>query len=205
MVKLLGESSIGSGVRRVEALVGGDAYRFLAREHVLVAQLSELMKVRPEQLPERVSETLDRLRAAEKEIEKVRVGQLLAGGAALADGAEDVNGVSFVGQRVDGAGGGDIRTLALDVRGRLPGDRPAVVAVVGVKDGKPAVVVATNEAARGRGLSANTLVRAACGELGGSGRWQGRRRPGRRRRRVRRRPGDRRGPRRACAEHRRRT
>ena len=169
VVKLLGESSIGSGVRRVEALVGGDAYRFLAREHVLVAQLSELMKVRPEQLPERVSETLDRLRAAEKEIEKVRVGQLLAGGAALADGAEDVHGVSFVGQRVDGAGGGDIRTLALDVRGRLPGDRPAVVAVVGVKDGKPAVVVATNEAARGRGLSANTLVRAACGELGGSG------------------------------------
>ena len=169
VVKLLGESSIGSGVRRVEALVGGDAYRFLAREHVLVAQLSELMKVRPEQLPERVSETLDRLRAAEKEIEKVRVGQLLAGGAALADGAEDVHGVSFVGQRVDGAGGGDVRTLALDVRGRLPGDRPAVVAVVGVKDGKPAVVVATNEAARERGLSANTLVRAACGELGGSG------------------------------------
>ncbi|HMD11443.1 MAG TPA: alanine--tRNA ligase, partial [Marmoricola sp.] len=134
VVKLLGESSIGSGVRRVEALVGGEAYRFLAREHVLVAQLSELMKVRPEQLPERVSETLDRLRAAEKEIEKVRVGQLLAGGAALADGAEDVHGVSFVGQRVDGAGGGDIRTLALDVRGRLAGDRPAVVAVVGVKD-----------------------------------------------------------------------
>ena len=169
VVKLLGESSIGSGVRRVEALVGGDAYRFLAREHVLVAQLSELLKVRPEQLPERVSDTLDRLRAAEKEIEKVRVGQLLAGGAALADGAEDVHGVSFVGQRVDGAGGGDVRTLVLDVRGRLPGERPAVVAVVGVKDGRPAVVVATNEAARERGLSANTLVRAACGELGGSG------------------------------------
>jgi len=169
VVKLLGESSIGSGVRRVEALVGGDAYRFLAREHVLVAQLSELLKVRPEQLPERVSDTLDRLRAAEKEIEKVRVGQLLAGGAALADDAEDVHGVSFVGQRVDGAGGGDVRTLVLDVRGRLPGERPAVVAVVGVKDGRPAVVVATNEAARERGLSANTLVRAACGELGGSG------------------------------------
>ncbi len=169
VVKLLGESSIGSGVRRVEALVGGDAYRFLAREHVLVAQLSDLLKVRPEQLPERVSETLDRLRAAEKEIEKVRVGQLLAGGAALADGAEDVHGVSFVGRRLDGAGGGDVRTLALDVRGRLPVDRPAVVAVIGVKDGKPAVVVATNDLARERGLSANTLVRAACGELGGSG------------------------------------
>ena len=77
VIKLLGESSIGSGVRRVEALVGGDAYRFLAREHVLVAQLSEALKVRPEQLPERVDDIVERLRAAEKEIEKVRVGQLL--------------------------------------------------------------------------------------------------------------------------------
>ncbi len=81
MIKLLGEASIGSGVRRVEALVGGDAYRFLAREHVLVAQLSETLKVRPEQLPERVHDIVERLRAAEKEIEKVRVQQLLLAGA----------------------------------------------------------------------------------------------------------------------------
>ena len=77
VIKLLGESSIGSGVRRVEALVGGDAYRFLAREHVLVAQLSEALKVRPEQPPERVNDIVEKLRVAEKEIEKVRVGQLL--------------------------------------------------------------------------------------------------------------------------------
>ena len=85
VIKLLGESSIGSGVRRVEALVGGDAYRFLAREHVLVAQLSEVLKVRPEQLPERVNDIVERLRTAEKEIEKVRVSQLLAAGGTLAD------------------------------------------------------------------------------------------------------------------------
>ena len=59
VIKLLGESSIGSGVRRVEALVGGDAYRFLAREHVLVAQLSEALKVRPEELPERVNDIVE--------------------------------------------------------------------------------------------------------------------------------------------------
>ena len=80
VIKLLGEASIGSGVRRVEALVGGDAYRFLAREHVLVAQLSEALKVRPELLPERVNDIVEKLRAAEKEIEKIRVDQLLAGG-----------------------------------------------------------------------------------------------------------------------------
>ncbi len=84
VIKLLGEASIGSGVRRVEALVGADAYRFLAREHVLVAQLSEALKARPEELPERVNDIVEKLRAAEKELEKVRVGQLLARAGELA-------------------------------------------------------------------------------------------------------------------------
>jgi alanyl-tRNA synthetase len=169
VVKLLGESSIGSGVRRVEALVGGDAYRFLAREHVLVAQLSEALKARPEELPERVADLVERLRTAEKEIERVRVQQLLAAAGELASGAKDVYGVSFVGHRADGAGAGDVRRLALDVRGRLPQGRPGVVAVVGSSNGKPAVVVAVNDAARTWGISANALVKAAAGALGGSG------------------------------------
>ncbi len=169
VVKLLGESSIGSGVRRVEALVGADAYRFLAREHVLVAQLSEALKARPEELPERVADLVERLRGAEKEIERVRVAQLLAAAADLAAGAEDVDGVAFVGHRADGAGAGDVRKLALDVRGRMPGGRPSVVAIIGSTGGKPAVVVAVNDEARARGISANALVKAAASALGGSG------------------------------------
>jgi alanyl-tRNA synthetase len=169
VVKLLGESSIGSGVRRVEALVGADAYRFLAREHVLVAQLSEALKARPEELPERVSDLVERLRGAEKEIERVRVQQLLAAAGDLASGAQDVGEVAFVGHRADGAGAGDVRKLVLDVRGRLPAGRPGVVAVVGSVDGKPSVVVAVNDEARARGLSANALVKVATAALGGSG------------------------------------
>src|SRR3954467_13828824 len=169
VIKLLGESSIGSGVRRVEALVGGDAYRFLAREHVLVAQLSEALKARPEELPERVNDLVERLRAAEKEIERVRVQQVLSAAGSLAAGAKDVYGVFYVGHRVDGAGAGDVRKLALDVRGRLPQGRPGVVAIVGSSNGKPAVVVAVNEEARTWGLSANALVKTAAATLGGSG------------------------------------
>jgi alanyl-tRNA synthetase len=169
VIKLLGESSIGSGVRRVEALVGGDAYRFLAREHVLVAQLSEALKVRPEELPERVNSIVEKLRAAEKEIEKVRVAQLLAGGAALASQADNVGGVLLVAHRADGAGGGDVRTLALDVRGRLPAGEPGAVVVIGQESGKVSVVAAVNDAARGRGLSANELVRAIGPVVGGRG------------------------------------
>jgi alanyl-tRNA synthetase len=169
VIKLLGESSIGSGVRRVEALVGSDAYQFLAREHVLVAQLSETLKVRPEQLPDRVNDIVEKLRTAEKEIEKVRLHQLLAAGGELATNAEDLSGVSFVGHEAPGAGGGDVRTLALDIRHRLPGDRPGVVAIIGTASGKPSVVVAVNEAGRATGISANTLVRAASEVLGGKG------------------------------------
>ncbi len=169
VVKLLGESSIGSGVRRVEALVGGDAYRFLAREHVLVAQLSEALKARPEELPERVNDLVERLRTAEKEIEKVRLQQLLAAAGDLAAAAEDLDGTSFVAHEAPGAGGGDVRTLALDIRNRIPGDRPGVAAIVGSANGKPAVVVAVNEAGRAAGISANTLVRAASEVLGGKG------------------------------------
>jgi len=169
VIKLLGESSIGSGVRRVEALVGADAYRFLAREHTLVAQLSEALKARPEELPDRVDDLVERLRTAEKEIERVRVQQLLAAAGQLAGAAKDVYGVSFVGHRADGAGAGDVRKLALDVRGRLPQGRPGVVAIIGSTNGKPAVVVAVNDAARGWGISANALVKAAAGALGGSG------------------------------------
>lgn len=174
VIKLLGESSIGSGVRRVEALVGGDAYRFLAREHVLVAQLSETLKVRPEQLPERVHDIVERLRTAEKEIEKVRVQQLLSTGGDLAAAAEQVGPVKVVAHHVPGAGGGDVRQLALDVRGRLPQGEPGVVVIIGSQadpggDGKVAVVAAVNEQARERGLSANALVGAIGPLVGGRG------------------------------------
>ncbi len=169
VIKLLGESSIGSGVRRVEALVGTDAYQFLAREHVLVAQLAETLKARPEDLPARVNDLVEKLRAAEKEIERIRLGQLLAGGAALAAGATEVGRAKVVAHRVDGAGGGDVRTLALDVRGRLPGDTPGVAVIFGVADDKVSIVAAVNDAGRDSGLSANELVKVVAPYVDGRG------------------------------------
>mgnify|MGYP006158977773 CR=1 FL=1 len=175
LVKLLGESSIGSGVRRIEALVGVDAYNFLAKEHTVVAQLQELIKGRPEELPEKVSAMLGKLKDAEKEIEKFRAEKVLAAAAGLAQGAKDVHGVALVtGQVPDGTGADDLRKLVLDVRGRLnqmsgASDRPAVVALFTSANGKPLTVIATNEAARERGLKAGDLVRTAAKTLGGGG------------------------------------
>ncbi|MCT9004339.1 alanine--tRNA ligase [Streptomyces rhizosphaerihabitans] len=170
LVKLLGESSIGSGVRRIEALVGVDAYNFLAREHTVVAQLQELVKGRPEELPEKISAMLGKLKDAEKEIEKFRAEKVLQAAAGLVESAKDVNGVALVtGQVPDGTGADDLRRLVLDVRGRIQGGRAAVVALFTVSGGKPLTVIATNEAARERGLKAGELVRAAAKTLGGGG------------------------------------
>ncbi|WP_445399726.1 alanine--tRNA ligase [Streptomyces sp. LE64] len=170
LVKLLGESSIGSGVRRIEALVGVDAYNFLAREHTVVAQLQELVKGRPEELPEKVAGMLAKLREAEKEIERFRAEKVLQAAAGLAETARDVHGVALVtGQVPDGTTADDLRKLVLDVRGRIQGGRPAVVALFTTVGGKPLTVIATNDGARARGLKAGDLVRAAAKTLGGGG------------------------------------
>ncbi|MEU9101760.1 alanine--tRNA ligase [Streptomyces sp. NPDC048361] len=170
LVKLLGESSIGSGVRRIEALVGVDAYNFLAREHTVVAQLQELVKGRSEELPEKISTMLGKLKDAEKEIEKFRAEKVLQAAAGLVDSAKDIRGTALVtGQVPDGTSADDLRKLVLDVRGRIPSDRPAVVALFTTNNGRPVTVIATNEAARERGLKAGELVRTAAKTLGGGG------------------------------------
>ncbi|MFF6956935.1 MULTISPECIES: alanine--tRNA ligase [unclassified Streptomyces] len=170
LVKLLGESSIGSGVRRVEALVGVDAYHFLAREHTVVAQLTELVKGRPEELPDKISGMLAKLKDAEKEIERFRAEKVLQAAAGLAESAADIKGVALVAGTVpEGTGADDLRKLVLDVRQRIGGGRPGVVALFTVANGRPLTVIATNEAARERGIKAGELVRTAAKTLGGGG------------------------------------
>jgi alanyl-tRNA synthetase len=171
LIKLLSEASIGAGVRRVEALVGLDAFRFLAREHVLVAQLAEQFKARPEELPERIGAIAERLRAAERELEKLRAGAVLSSAGTLADAAEQIGATALVAVQVpDGVSGADLRALATEVRGRL-GDRPGVVALFTVDQdsGKVSFVVATTAAARAQGMAAGALVPVFAPAVGGRG------------------------------------
>jgi alanyl-tRNA synthetase len=170
VVKLLGEASIGAGKRRVEGLVGADAYSSLAREHLLVSQLSGLLNVGPEDLVERVGSVVGKVRELEKELEKVRGAAVLSGAADLAANAVPAGGALVVAQRVpDETGADDLRRLALDVRARLDAGVPGVVAAASVTDGRAVVVVATNEAARERGLRAGEFAKQIAGRLGGGG------------------------------------
>jgi alanyl-tRNA synthetase len=170
LVKLLGEASIGSGVRRVEALVGIDAFRFLARESVLVSQLTDQLKARPEELPERISNVVTRLREAERELARLKSAQLLEASGQIAAAAEHIDGIAFVAHRVpDGTDADSIRKFVLDVRSKFPATQPAVVAMTGTPTDRPVVVIATNEAARSAGLAAGSLVSGAAKALGGGG------------------------------------
>ena len=98
----------------------------------------------------------------------MKAAQLLGAAGDVAATAKDINGVAYVGHHAAGAGGGDVRALALDIRGRLKG-RPAVVVVIGDAGDKPAAVVALNEAAQERGLSANQLIGVVGDKIGGRG------------------------------------
>jgi alanyl-tRNA synthetase len=171
LIKLLSEASIGSGIRRVEALVGLDAFRFLAREHVLVSQLSEQLKARPEELPERIGAVTERLRAAERELERLRAAAVLSSASALAEAAEQVGNTALVAAETsEGVSGADLRALATEVRGRL-GERPGVVALFSAdhSTSKVSFVVATTAAARRQGLAAGALVPVFGPAVGGRG------------------------------------
>ena len=168
VIKLLGESSIGAGVRRVEALVGVDAYKFLAREHLLLNSLTDLIKgARTEELPERISEILNKMKEIEKELASVRSAQALSQVGELAKKAKVISGIFYISSvMADGVSGDDLRKIALDLRS---GEAKSVVALISSNDGKPVLVVATSEAARSAGVKAGALVKIGSTILGGGG------------------------------------
>jgi alanyl-tRNA synthetase len=176
-VTILGESSVGSGVRRVEAYVGLDAFRHLARERTLMAGLAASLKVPSEEVPARVATLVERLKVAEKDLERARLAGARVAAADAAQSAEQVGRVRLVAQRLPaGMTAADLRSLVADIRGRM-GPAPAVVVLIGEgapgKDNAAAAgvpfVVAANPAAVDAGVSASTLVAPVASALGGRG------------------------------------
>ncbi|MGU3653298.1 alanine--tRNA ligase [Mycolicibacterium sp. A43C] len=169
-VTLLGESSVGSGVRRVEAYVGLESFRHLSKERALMAGLASSLKVPSEEVPARVANLVERLRAAEKELEKVRLANARAAAANAAAGAETVGKVRLVAQRMaGGVSAADLRSLVGDIKGKL-GTEPGVVALIAEGEGDSVpFVVAVNAGAQDLGLKAGDLVKVLGGPLNGRG------------------------------------
>ncbi|PZF10847.1 alanine--tRNA ligase [Curtobacterium sp. MCLR17_034] len=169
LVNLVGESSVGSTNRRVEALVGLEGFRDLAVERTIVSQLSSALKAPRADLPARVQNLMEDLRSAQKKLAEYESANLQQRVPAIARNATTVGATTVVAETVDGLqSGDDLRSLATGVRGQL-GDGAAVVLLGAVVGGKPIVIVATNDAARAAGVQAGPLAKEAAGVLGGGG------------------------------------
>ena len=171
-ISIMSEASIGSGVRRVDAVVGQDAYEFNAREHALVSQLSDKLNARPDELADRVNTLLAKLKESDRRLSSMYETQLAAAVPELVKNAQaSSTPVTVASKNVGHFGSFDaLRKTVLDIRGRLGDDKPVVVALAGISgDDKPMVAVATNESARKLGIKAGDLVRGASKILGGGG------------------------------------
>jgi alanyl-tRNA synthetase len=166
---VIGESSVGSGVRRLEAYVGMEAFRFLAKERALAMNVSEMLRVPVGEIGDRVSTLLKQLREAEKEVARLRAAHLRRLASEFVKDTTDVQGVSVIARHLsEPVKSDELRTFVIDIRDRC-GDRPVAVAVTALAEDKPIVVAAVNDKAGERGLRAGDLVRVAAKVLKGGG------------------------------------
>ncbi|WP_132993483.1 alanine--tRNA ligase [Gordonia zhaorongruii] len=168
-ITVIGESSVGSGVRRVEAYVGMDSFRYLSKERALMAGLASSLKVPSDQVPGRVEQLVAKLRDAEKALDSVKAEQARSAVSGLIDQAQTIGGTLVVSGRVgDGVDANGLRTLVSDLRGKVA-DRDAVIALFSVAGDKVPFAVGTTAAARDAGLKAGDLVREVAPVVAGRG------------------------------------
>ena len=168
LVKLLSESSIGAGVRRVEALVGYDAYQYLAREHVLLNSLTEIIKgSRAEELPQRISELVEKMKGMEKELSGVRSAKAMAAAGELLKKVKPIGSVNLIiDQLADEIAVDDMRSISTDLRGKL---KAGIVVLATIAAGKPLIVAAVSPEAIKLGVKAGELIKTGSTVLGGGG------------------------------------
>ena len=169
LINLVSETSVGSANRRIESLVGLEAFRDLAVERAIVSELTTNLKTPREQLPERIADLLTSLKTAEKKIAQFEAQALAERIPALLALAKPAGSMTLIAENIGSVGSSDeLRSLVLSVRDRL-GSSASVVALAAEVAGKPAVIVATNEESRNGGVKAGTLAKIAAGILGGGG------------------------------------
>ncbi len=169
LVSVIGEASVGSGSRRLEAFVGFEAFQALAAERALVAALTESLKVPREQLTEKIQSTVDELRAAQRKLAALSMEQLKSKLPQLAQAAKQFGGTKVVLENIGAVDSADqVREIASALRDKLEPES-AVAAIAGVSGDKIILIVATTKMAREAGISSGSLVKEASAILGGGG------------------------------------
>ena len=169
LFKIIGEGAVSAGVRRIEALAGAAAEEHVREQVRLLDEAASIVKVRPEDLPARLSALVDGQRRVERELAEARRALALAGGGSsgnqTADEVRDVGGVKLIGRVLNGVPGKDLKGMADEFKKKLGS---GVVALIGVEDGKASAVVGVTDDLS-KNLSAVELVKAGVAALGGKG------------------------------------
>jgi len=169
MVSILGEASVGSGSRRLEALVGFEAFKALSAESLIVQQLHESLKVPKQELAAKVLHTLEQLKQAEKKLASITLERLRSEIPSLVSTSKEVGKYSFLHYAIgDSVAVDQVRELATSLVQALE-SKASVVAVSATIDEKIVLIVATSNKARELGVSSGSLVKIASAVLGGGG------------------------------------
>jgi alanyl-tRNA synthetase len=169
LVSLLGESSVGSGSRRVEALVGIEAFRSLSTERALVSRVSELLKSPRESIEEKILATLEELKSTQRKLSQLQSSQIATLVPEIISASKLVGATRLAVRNLNSVDSIDeARNLAILLRDKLDG-QAGVAAVIAIIDSKPMVVVAANQLAQSAGIHAGNLVKVASAVLGGGG------------------------------------
>ncbi|MFN3388354.1 MAG: alanine--tRNA ligase [Allosphingosinicella sp.] len=166
LFKIVGESAVAAGVRRIEALTGEAARRWLTERENKLKDIASALKTTPEEAPARISALVEERRRLERELAEAKKALALGGGGkAEAAGPEQVGGHGFIGQVIEGIEPKALRGLVDEAKQRVGS---GVVALIAVNDGRASVAVGVTEDLTGR-RNAVDLLRRAVAELGGQG------------------------------------
>ena len=163
LFKVVSESAVGAGLRRIEGVVGAAAVAWVDEQAGLLARIAEVLKATPSELPTRVGALLEDRRRLEKELADLRRQMATGGGAASAN--QTINGATFAGRKLDGVPAKDLKGMADDIKKQIGS---GVVALISNADGKASLVVAVTDDLTGK-FSAVDLVRVGSEALGGKG------------------------------------
>ena len=164
--KILSESGIAAGVRRIEAITGDGVLSYYKKQEDVLKQASAILKVAPVAVPERIEKMLGEIKSLNSEIEsyKSKLAKEALGDAG--DGAESVNGIKVITARVDGADMNGLRTLADELRAK---DENSYVVLISETDGKVNIVAAATKSAVEKGAHAGNLIKQVAPVCGGGG------------------------------------
>ncbi len=166
LFKIVGESGVAAGVRRIEAVTGDVAVDYVEQNEALLRETAELLRGSREDLPEKVRDTLERVRQMEREIRALKDRLASGQGVDLAAGALDVNGVKVIATKVEGADTAALRAAVDQLKGRL---KSAVIVLASVENSAKVALVAGVTADYTAKIKANELIGVVAAQLGGRG------------------------------------